>query len=182
MTIAAAVALGDVEQVRSMIAADPAPLKRTFRNGGLLTLAVNHDQIAMVRVLLDLGADVDERVLLEELEELTVSWGAPLWHAARNNQVEIARVLLDRGADPNANVYASGWPLGHTLHHEDGELKRLLLERGRSCSRTLWHTTTTSRWRSRCSKTILTSTRLKNCCGRWPIMAVRRSLRWHCRT
>ena len=49
MTIAAAVALGDVEQVRSMIAADPAPLKRTFRNGGLLTLAVNHDQIAMVR-------------------------------------------------------------------------------------------------------------------------------------
>jgi ankyrin repeat protein len=130
MTIAAAVALGDVDQVRSMIAADPAPLKRTFRNRGLVTLAVNHDQIAMVRLLLDLGADVDERVLLEELEEPTLSWGAPLWHAARNNQVEIARVLLDRGADPNANVYASGWPLGHTFHHEDGELKRLLLERG----------------------------------------------------
>jgi ankyrin repeat protein len=110
MTIAAAVALGDAEQARSMIAADPAPLKRTSRNGALLTLAVNHDQIAVVRVLLDLGADVDERVLLEELEEPTLSWGAPLWHAARNNQVEIARVLLDRGADPNANVYASGWP------------------------------------------------------------------------
>lgn len=130
MTVAAAVALSDVELVRSMFAADPAPLKRTFRNGGLLTLAVNHDQIAMVRLLLDLGADVDERGLLEELEEPTWSWGVPLWHAARNNQVEIARVLLDRGADPNANVYASGWPLGHALHHEDGELKRLLLERG----------------------------------------------------
>ncbi len=65
-----------------------------------------------------------------ELEEPTLSWGAPLWHAARNNQVEIARVLLDRGADPNANVYASGWPLGHALHYEDGEMKRLLLERG----------------------------------------------------
>src|SRR5579875_1951245 len=113
-----------------MIAADPAALRQTLRNGTLLSLAVNHSQLEMVKLLLDLGADVDERVLLEELEEPTLSWGAPLWHAARNNQVEIARVLLDHGADPNANVYASGWPLGHAFHHKDGELKRLLLERG----------------------------------------------------
>ena len=30
----------------------------------------------MVQLLLDLGADVDERVMLEELEEPTLSWGA----------------------------------------------------------------------------------------------------------
>lgn len=130
MTIAAAVALGDQEQVRAMIAADPALLKRSTRNGGLLTLGVNHNQTEMVRLLLDLGADVDERVLLEELEEPTLSLGAPLWHAARNNQIDIARLLLERGADPNANVYASGWPLGHAWNHEGGELKGLLLERG----------------------------------------------------
>jgi len=130
MTLSAAVSLGDLDRVRAMIAADPAPLRGTLRNGGLLSLAVNHNQLEMVRLLLDLGADVDERVLLEELEEPTLSWGAPLWYAALGNQVDIARVLLDRGADPNANVYASGWPLSNAWNHEGGAVKRLLLERG----------------------------------------------------
>ena len=130
LTLAAAVALGDADRVRKMIAADPDTLKRSTRSGGLLTLAVNHGQVEMVRLLLDLGADVDERVLIEELEEPTLSWGAPLWYAALGNRIEISRLLLDRGADPNANVYASGWPLGHAWNHEGGELKRLLLERG----------------------------------------------------
>ena len=130
VTISAAVALGDVEQVRVMIAADPEALGRTRRNGGLLSLAVRHNKLEIVKLLLDLGADVDERVLLEELEEPTLSWGAPLWYAALGNQLEIARVLLDRGADPNANVYASGWPLSNAWNHEDGAVKRLLLERG----------------------------------------------------
>jgi ankyrin repeat protein len=130
MTISAAVALGDVQRVREMIAADPAMLRRTLRNGGLLSLAVNHNQLPMVSLLLDLGADVDERVMLEELEEPTISWGAPLWYAALGNQLEIARLLLDRGADPNANVYASGWPLSNAWNHKGGAVKRLLLERG----------------------------------------------------
>ena len=128
-TISAAVALGDAERVRKMIVADPAVL-RTLRNRGLLSLAVNHNQLAMVSLLLDLGADVDERVMLEELEEPTLSWGAPLWYAALGNQLEIARLLLDRGADPNANLYASGWPLSNAWNHESGAVKRLLLERG----------------------------------------------------
>ena len=130
ITVSAGVALGEAERVRGMIAADPAALRRTLRNGGLLSLAVNHKQLEMVGLLLDLGADVDERVLLEELEEPTLSWGAPLWYAALGNQLEIARVLLDRGADPNANVYASGWPLSNAWNHEGGAVKRLLLERG----------------------------------------------------
>ncbi len=130
ITISAAVALGDAERVRVMIAADPAALRRTLRNGGLLSLAVNHNQLEMVELLLDLGADVDERVMLEELEEPTLSWGAPLWYAALGNQLEIVRVLLDRGADPDANVYASGWPLSNAWNHEGGAVKRLLLERG----------------------------------------------------
>jgi ankyrin repeat protein len=89
ITISVAVALGDAERVRGMIAADPAALRRMLRNGGLLSLAVKHNQLEMAELLLDLGADVDERVLLEELEEPTLSWGAPLWYAALGNQLEI---------------------------------------------------------------------------------------------
>jgi ankyrin repeat protein len=130
MTIHAAVALGDVARVHELIQADPGPLRRIDRNGGLLTLAVNHGHLEMARLLLDLGADVDERTMLEELEEPTLSWGMPLWYAALAGNRDLVELLLDRGADPNANVYASGWPLRNAWDHQDDSVKRLLLERG----------------------------------------------------
>jgi len=129
-TIQGAVALGDEARVRELAQSDPGALRRTGKNGGLVTLAVNHGQIGMVRLLLDLGADVDERIMLEELEEPVLSWGMPLWYAALANRRDIAELLLDRGADPNANVYASGWPLRNAWGHEDDSLKKLLLARG----------------------------------------------------
>ena len=130
LTARAAVALGDEVRVRDAIAADPGLLRQISEAGGLVTLAVNHRQTEMLKLLLDLGADVDERIFLEQLEEPAVSWGMPLWHAALAGDFEITKLLLDRGADPNANVYASGWPLRNAWHHKDGSVKRLLLERG----------------------------------------------------
>jgi ankyrin repeat protein len=130
LTIYAAVALGDAPRVRELVLADPNVLRRIDGNGGLVTLAVNHGQIEIVRLLLDLGADVNERIILQELEEPTPSWGMPLWHAALANQFDIAQLLLDRGADPNANVYASGWPLRNAWGHKDDSVKKLLVARG----------------------------------------------------
>jgi len=130
ITIRAAVALADPRKISELIQADPASLRQVGKNGGLLTLAVKHNHLEIVRLLLDLGVDVDERIIFEELEEPTLSWGYPLWHAARENQLEIARLLLDRGADPNSNVYASGWPLANAWYHPDDSLKKLLLARG----------------------------------------------------
>lgn len=129
-TVRAAVALGDEAQVRESIQAEPGLLREISGNGGLLTLAVNHGQTDMVQLLLDLGADVDERILLQELEEPTESWGMPLWYAALADNLAIAKLLLDHGADPNANVYASGWPLRNAWNHPDESVKKLLLERG----------------------------------------------------
>ena len=97
---------------------------------------MNHHQLARAELLLDLGADVDERMLLEALEEPTESWGMPLWYAALADDLAMSRLLLDRGADPNANVYASGWPL-----HKRGIMrtigsKNYCWNEGRSDSRT----------------------------------------------
>jgi ankyrin repeat protein len=131
MTVRAAVALADAERVRELVGKNPEVLREIhWTRGGLLSLAVNHGQLEMVRLLLDLGADVDERVMLHELEEPTPSWGTPLWYAALAGQREIVELLLDRGADPNANVYASGWPLRNAWGHKDDSVKRLLLARG----------------------------------------------------
>jgi ankyrin repeat protein len=131
LTIRAAVALADASRIRELVAGNPAVLREiSWTKGGLLTLAVNHGHIEIVRLLLDLGTDVDERIMLEELEEPTPSWGTPLWYAALAGQRDIVELLLDRGADPNANVYASGWPLRNAWGHKDDSVKRLLLARG----------------------------------------------------
>jgi ankyrin repeat protein len=130
LTVRGAVALGNAARVQECLAADPAALRHIESNGGLLTLAVNHGQFEMVQLLLDLGADVNERVTLEAVEEQTWSWGMPLYYAALANHLPIARLLLDRGADPNANVYASGWPLRNAWNHKDDSVKRILLEHG----------------------------------------------------
>ena len=130
MTIRGAVALADVSRIRELVEADGKLLRQIDRNGGLLSIAANHNQVEVVRLLLDLGADVDEKVMLEELEEPTPSWGFPLWYAALAGQRDIVQLLLERGADPNANVYASGWPLRNAWDHPDPSVKELLLEHG----------------------------------------------------
>lgn len=130
MTIRAAVALADAPRIRELVRQNPSLLREIDSCGGLLSIAVNHGHNEIVRLLLDLGADVDERIMLNELEEPTPSWGMPLWYAALEGRREIAELLLDRGADPNANVYASGWPLRNAWSHKDDSVKRLLLARG----------------------------------------------------
>lgn len=130
VTIRAAIALADEARVRELVAQTPALLREISPQGGLLTLAVNRQEPGMVRLLLDLGADPDERITFGKPEEPVVSWGMPLWHAARIPHYEISQLLLDRGADPNANVYASGWPIRNAWNHEDTRVKQLLIERG----------------------------------------------------
>jgi ankyrin repeat protein len=131
VTIHAAVALADAPRIRQLLTADPGVLRQIpWRSGGLVALAVNHGHIEIVRLLLDLGADVDERTVVEELEEAIPSWGMPLWYAAMAGRHDIAELLLNRGADPNANVYASGWPLRNAWQNRDDAMIRLLLDRG----------------------------------------------------
>jgi ankyrin repeat protein len=76
----------------------------------VLEAAVKGNCPDVLRRLLDLGLDPDERIQVGDIAEQTWSAGGPLFQAVVLNRIDMARVLLERGADPNAQVFTSGSP------------------------------------------------------------------------
>ena len=127
----AAVALGDLEFVRSHAHEHPQRFQSNDRDrDGLLQVAIASDHVEMVRLLLDLGLDPDDRHQLLQYESRPYSWGEPLAWAAGNGQYACAELLLERGADPNASIYASGNPVSAAYNNADERMKGLLLRHG----------------------------------------------------
>ena len=127
----AAVALGDLEFVRSHAHEHPQRFQSNDRDrDGLLQVAIASDHVEMVRLLLDLGLDPDDRHQLLQYESRPYSWGEPLAWAAGNGQYACAELLLERGADPNASIYASGNPVSAAYNNADERMKGLLFRHG----------------------------------------------------
>ena len=127
----AAVALGDLEFVRSHAHEHPQRFQSNDRDrDGLLQVAIASDHVEMVRLLLDLGLDPDDRHQLLHYESRPYSWGEPLAWAAGNGQYACAELLLERGADPNASIYASGNPVSAAYNNADERMKGLLFRHG----------------------------------------------------
>jgi hypothetical protein len=74
----------------------------------VLQAAVRGDRPDVLRRLLDMGLDPNERMQLGQLEEQTFSAGGPLLEAVNTGRIDLARLLLAHGADPNASVYTAG--------------------------------------------------------------------------
>jgi ankyrin repeat protein len=104
--------------------------KQDLERKGVLEAAVKGNQSEVLRRLLDLGLDPDERTQLGPIAEQTWSAGGPLFHAVVLNRIEMARVLLDRGADPNANVWTSGSPAFRAYDGRNPEMIALMEKYG----------------------------------------------------
>jgi ankyrin repeat protein len=127
----AAVALDDAERVTQLYRENPAlfqPL--SVVSIGPLGVAVRHRRLEMIRLLLDLGLDPNERRRMEGLEHEQFSSSDPLWHAVLGDDWDAAVLLLDRGADPNANLYASGTPTSTAFGKRNARMQKLMLDRG----------------------------------------------------
>ncbi len=82
----------------------------SLQGKGLLQAAVRGDRPAVLRQLLEMGLDPDERTQIGQHEDQTFSTGGPLMEAVNTGRIDMARVLLAHGADPNAQVFTSGSP------------------------------------------------------------------------
>jgi ankyrin repeat protein len=123
----AAAARGDVEWFRARAA--EASLENPIEDfGGCLTVAAQHNRLEVVRLLLDLGFDPNERTRFRSVgtDDVVFNWGMPLCQCASAGRYEIAELLLERGADPNADVYATGTPVMQAYRMGDQRMVALL--------------------------------------------------------
>jgi ankyrin repeat protein len=92
--------------------------------------AVRGAHLDMLRRLLDLGLDPDERVRVGPISDQTWSAAGPLFHAVIQNRLDMARLLLERGADPNAQVWTSGSPAFRAYDLRNPEMIALIEKYG----------------------------------------------------
>ena len=80
----------------------------SLQGKGVLQAAVRGDRRDLLRRLLELGLDPNERMQLGQIEDQTFSSGGPLLEAVNTGRIDMARLLLAHGADPNAAVFTAG--------------------------------------------------------------------------
>jgi len=129
MTAPAAAALGDAAWLRARHA-EGRLRDWNDGSGGLLRIAVTHNRLKILELLLDLGFDPDERVRLNEGDDAPFTGGMALQHAVQLRRYGMAVILLERGADPNASVYASGDPMFTAYSEGDTQMIALLERHG----------------------------------------------------
>jgi uncharacterized protein len=119
-----AVALGDEQRVRQMLAADPSLLRsRTSDGFYAAALAIFFHHGALARWLIEQGADVNAAA--DNAMKV-----APVHAAAAACDRETMALLLERGADPNARQQADYTPLHGAASRGDVEMAKLLLAHG----------------------------------------------------
>ena len=124
ITFAEAVALGDTDRVRQMVAANPDVIHERSADGfpaAGLAIFFGHGELA--RWLIEQGADVNAAA--HNAQKV-----APVHAAAAVCDRETMRVLLERGADPNARQQAGFTPLHGAASRGDVEMGKLLLAHG----------------------------------------------------
>lgn len=126
----ALIAAGDLETIHQRLAQGQLTRHIRWNGGGLLTVAVRHNRLDALRLLLDAGFDPNERVSEGEGDWVAYSQAMPLWNAAAQGNIDMANLLLDCGADPNAHVDSSGSPTYSAHSHKQWKMADLLRSRG----------------------------------------------------
>ncbi|MBP83056.1 MAG: hypothetical protein CMO61_04320 [Verrucomicrobiales bacterium] len=154
-TIDEAIARGNIEAVKSFIAADPNAASSGARPGSPpLHQAILRQKSDIALLLITSGADVNavdssrrtplhlcvERDLADLVAPLTeagakpdekdpAGW-TPLHHTGAKDRVAVAKALLENGADVNIRSELGGTPLHEAAASASAELVKILLDAG----------------------------------------------------
>jgi uncharacterized protein len=115
-------ALGKVERVRELLKKNPE-LVKAFSSDGWTALHLNFGNVAIVKLTLDSGADIN--AVSHNLFKAT-----PLQGAAAMQNIDLAQLLIARGANVNCRGAEGGTPLHETAERGKIEFARLLLDHG----------------------------------------------------
>lgn len=119
-----ACALGHLDRVQTMLAANPSLLDARSADGfPPLGLAIFFRHPDVAKYLIERGADVN--AVANNAQRV-----APVHAAAAIRDVETMKLLLDRGADPNALQQMDVTPLHGAASRGDLEMAKLLLAHG----------------------------------------------------
>ena len=128
LTAPLAVSLGAAEWIRARHA--EGTLKHPADGDGLLSVAVGHNRADMLRLLLELGFDADERKRVVGGDQVYETRGIPLERAAGKGHLEMAQLLLEHGADPNGPSEGGGTPMSSAYRRRDQRMLDLLSRHG----------------------------------------------------
>ncbi|NII28520.1 ankyrin repeat domain-containing protein [Pseudoflavitalea sp. X16] len=122
---------GNITRVRELLDQDPALVNRISDcrtgypgSGAALTNAATGGHIAIVRLLLERGADPSLP------EPGNAPQGKALYEAVAYKHMDIVQLLLDHGAYPNPEVESSGDALSRAMHNDDKPMIELLCIHG----------------------------------------------------
>ncbi|MCB9736177.1 MAG: ankyrin repeat domain-containing protein [Deltaproteobacteria bacterium] len=120
-----AIAAGDLDAVRRIVAADPERARYDWTRGVPLVAAVAVGSEPMVRLLLEAGADATKAN--------GDGWTALHEVAVGDGDVELARLLIEHGADPDARDGRGETPVdvATRVHLRTGELASFMRTRSR---------------------------------------------------
>ncbi len=124
LSFAEACAIGDLDAVKRMLAADRSVLEVRSADGfPPFALSVFFRRPEVARCLVEQGADVNAAA--ENAMRV-----APVHAAATTQELEMMRLILDHGADPNARQQMDYTPLHSAAGRGDIEMAKLLLAHG----------------------------------------------------
>ena len=108
-----------------------------------LIIAVHNGHLNSVKILLQYGADIEDRGTLKAGDEV-IEGCTPLWAAAETGRLDVVKLLIEQNADVDSRTSTGSTPLRVAAHDGHLDVVRCLVESGADVNARRYDNETTS--------------------------------------